>query len=54
MEIFKEIEDITNLAKSLANSLMLASANNEKASSNVTLAYIVSEKLDNLQKEILK
>ena len=50
MEILKEIEDITNLAKTLADSLMMASANNEKASNNVTLAYIISDKLTNLQK----
>lgn len=54
MEVFKEIDDITSLAKSLADSLMQASANKENAYNNVTLAYIVSDKLINFQKELLK
>ena len=51
MNIFNEIDEITNLSKSLADALMLANAQNDSAYNNVTLAHIILEKLEKVQKK---
>lgn len=54
MDVIQEIDDITNLSKSLFNSIMFDDANGENSSGNVTLAGMILQRLKNLQKEIYK
>ena len=52
MDKVQEIDDITNLSKSLYNSMMFDDANGQNSNINLTLAYIIFQKLTNLRKEI--
>ena len=54
MDIFKEIEDILNLAKTLFDAMMFNEANGTESNNNVTLACIISQRLENLKLEIYK
>ena len=54
MDVAQEIDDITNLSKSLFNSMMFDNANGNSTTGNVTLTGIILQKLTHLQQEIYK
>lgn len=54
MDIIQELEDITNLSKTLFDAMMFANANGENSNNNITLAYIITTRLQNLQTKIMK
>lgn len=54
MDILQEIEDASNLSKTLFEALMFSNANTDNDNHYVTLAYLISEKIQKLQTEIYK
>ena len=54
MDVIEEIEDISNLSKTLFDAMMFNEANDTKSNNNVTLACIISQRLENLKLEIYK
>lgn len=54
MDVIEEIENVSNLSKTLFNAMMFDEANDKNSNNNVTLACIISEKLENIRNEIYK